>query len=84
MYYGIHLGKSSNCKKCIIYYYWFSNHGFRFQDYVCNGCYDLTILGVNISDIAITTIKNDCCSIHKIRQFAAINLLKTSVLENRG
>ena len=30
------------------------------------------------------TIKNDCCLIHKIRKFAAISLLKTSILENRG
>ena len=67
-----------------MYYYWFSNYGFRFQNYVCNGCHDLTMLGVNISDISIITIKNDCCLIHKVRQFAAINLLKTSVLENRG
>ena len=56
MYYGIHLGKSSNCKKCIIYYYWFSNHGFRFQDCVCNGCHDLIMLGVNISYIAIKNV----------------------------
>ena len=84
MYYGIHLGKSNNCKKCVMYYYWFSNYGFWFQNYVCNGCHDLTMLGVNISDISIITIKNDCCLIHKVRQFAAINLLKTSVLENRG
>ena len=31
--------------------------GFNFQDYVCNGCHDLTMLSVNISDIAIITAK---------------------------
>ena len=35
----------------------FFNHGFRYQDYVCNGSYDLTMLSVNINDIAITTVK---------------------------
>ena len=34
------------------------NHGFNFQDSVCNGCHDLTILNVNISDIAIITVKS--------------------------
>ena len=34
------------------------NHGVKFQDSVCNGCHDLTMLSVNISDIAIITAKN--------------------------
>ena len=34
----------------------FFNLGFKFQDYVCNGCHDLTMLSVNTSDIAIITI----------------------------
>ena len=34
------------------------NHGFNFQDYGCYGYHDLTILSVNISDIAIITVKN--------------------------
>ena len=64
------------------------NHGFKFQDYVCNGCHDLTwlMLSVNIIDIAIITVKNvDYCSIiHIINKSKAINLLKNSVPENRG
>ena len=31
---------------------------FKFQGYLCNGCHDLTMLSVNMSDIAIITIKN--------------------------
>ena len=38
--------------------YWFFNHGFKFHDSVGKGCHDLTILSVNISDIAIISIKN--------------------------
>ena len=30
----------------------FFNHGFKFQDSVCNGCY-LTMLCLNLRDIAI-------------------------------
>ena len=69
-----------------ICHYWFFNHGFRFQDSVCNGCHDLTMSSVNISDIAIITVKNVDyrCIIHNISKSEAINLLKNSVLEDRG
>ena len=52
------LAKSNNSKECMICHYFFSNHGFKFQDSVCNGCHDLTMLRLNISDIAIITVKN--------------------------
>ena len=42
--------------------------------------------GVNMSDIAIVTIKNVDyrCIIHNISKSEAINLLENSVLENGG
>ena len=55
---GIDLAKYNRSKECMICRYWFFNHGFEFQDYVCNGCHDLTMFIVNISDIAIITLKN--------------------------
>ena len=72
----------------MICHYWLFNHGFKFQDSVCNGCHDLTMLSVNINDVAILllllTVKNVDyrCIIHNISKFEAINLLKNSVLEN--
>ena len=70
----------------MICHYLFFNHGFKFQDYVCNGCHDLTIVSVNIGDIVIITVKNVDyrCIIHKIRKSKAINLLKNYVFEDRG
>ena len=70
----------------MICYYWFFNHGFEFQDYVCNGCHDLTMLCFNISNITIITAKNVDyrCIIDNISKSEAINLLKNSVLEDRG
>ena len=43
-------------------------------------------LSVSISDIAIITVKvvDYRCIIHNISKSEAINLLKNSVLENRG
>ena len=83
---GIDLTKSYNSKACMICHYWFLNHGFNFQNYVCNGCHDLTTLSVKISDIAIITVKNVDyrCIIYNITKSEAINLLKNSVLEDRG
>ena len=36
--------KSNRNKECMIYHYWFFNHGFKFQDSECNGYHDLKIL----------------------------------------
>ena len=82
---GIDVAKS-NSKECMIYLYWFFNHGFKFQDCVCNGCHDLTMLFLDLSDIAIITVKNVdyCYIIHDISKSDAIHLLETSVLDARG
>ena len=55
---GIDSTKSNRSKECMICHYWFLNHGFKFQDSVCNGYHDLTMLNVNISDIVIITVEN--------------------------
>ena len=55
---GIDLAKSNNRKECMICHYWFFNDGPKFQCSVWNICYDLTLLSVNISDIATITVKN--------------------------
>ena len=62
------------------------NHGFKFQDSVYNCCHDLMILYLNISDIAIITVKNIDyhCIIHDINKSEAINFLENSVLEEPG
>ena len=64
LYYGridiserINLTKSSSNIECMICHYCFFNHGFKFQDSICNGCHGLIILSVNINDIAIITVK---------------------------
>ena len=82
---GVDPTKSIRSKECMICYYWFFNHGFKFQDSICNECHDLTILSLNIRDIAIITVKNVDyhCIIYKITKSEAINLLETSGLEDR-
>ena len=67
----------------MISHYWIFNHGFKFQAFVCNGCHDLCL---NISNAAITTVKNVDyrCIIHTISKPKPINLLENSVLEDCG
>ena len=81
---GIDPTKNNKNRDCIICHYFFFNHGFKFQDYACNGCHNLTMLSVNISDIAIIAVKNVDyhCIIYNISKSEVINLLKNSVLEN--
>ena len=82
---GIDFTKSNRSKEFMSQYCFF-NHGFKFEDSVCNVCHDLTILSVNISDIVIITVKDVDyrCIIHNIIKSEAINLLTNSMLENRG
>ena len=83
---GIDVAKSNNRKEYMVCHYWVFNHGFNFQDSVCNGCHDLTMLCLNIGDIVMITVKDVDyrCIIHDISKSEANNLLKNSVLENRG
>ena len=78
---GIHPTKSNRNKEYMICYYWFFNHGFKFQDSACNACHDLTILSVNIRNNTIITVKNVDyrCIIHSISKSEAI-----FVLNDRG
>ena len=71
----IDLAKSNRSKGYMICHYWFFNHGFKFQNSVCNGCHDLTMLRLNISDTTIITVKivDYHCIIHNITTSGAIN-----------
>ena len=78
------LAKINNSKEFTICHYFFFNRGFEFQDSVSNGCHNLTMLSVNISDIAIITIKNVDyhCIIQKVSKSEATNSLESSVLKD--
>ena len=55
---GIAVNKTSESKECDICYYWhFLNKDFMFQPNVCNRCYDLLIMSMNLNDFVILNIK---------------------------
>ena len=33
-------GNTNDSEECMICRYWYFNHGFKYQDSVCNGCHD--------------------------------------------
>ena len=56
---GIDVNKISVSKECDIYHYWYLlNKGFNFQPNVCNRCHNLLMMFMNLSDIAILSIKS--------------------------
>ena len=55
---GIDVNKISASKECDICHYWyFLNYSFKFQPNVCNRYHELLIMSMNLSDIAILSIK---------------------------
>ena len=55
---GIDVAESNNGKECIVRYNWFFNNSFKFQKSVSHRCLDLTMMCVNLNDIAITTFQS--------------------------
>ena len=82
---GIDVTKRNDMKECIFCHSWLFNHGCKFRNFVCNGSHDLTTLCLNISNIAIITVKgvDYCCKIHDISKSEAIHLLGNSVLDGQ-
>ena len=45
--------KTSQSKECYICHYWhFLDKDFKFQPNVCNGCHDLLMMSMSLSNIA--------------------------------
>ena len=83
---GIDSTKGSSSKECMICHYWFFLHGFNFQESTCNGCHDMTMLSINLSNIVIITVKNVDyrCIIHNISKYKTIKILESAALEDRA
>ena len=55
---GIDVNKTSESKDRDICHYWhFLNKGLKFQPNVCNRCYELLIMSMNLSNVANLNIK---------------------------
>ena len=76
---GIDINRTSRSKECDICHYWyFLDKRFKLQPDVCNGCRDVLMMSMNLSNIAILNIKGAdyCCIISGISKSEAINLME--------
>ena len=84
---GIDVNKTSELNECDICYYWyFLDKDFKFQPNVCNGCHDLLMMSMNLSDISILNIKSAdyCCIISRISKSEVINLMRNTDLTEKS
>ena len=69
---GTDPAKSNDSNESMVCHYWLFNNGFGFQDYVCNCCHDLTILCLNVSHMAIITVKIVVLFMTRVRSRTAL------------
>ena len=72
---GIDVNKTSELKECNICHYCYSlSKVFKFEANARNGCHDLLIMSINLSNIAILNIKGTDyrCIISRINNSEAI------------
>ena len=56
---GIDLNKTGVSKDCMIFHYWyFKDSGYEYEQYVCNGCHDLSMIVFDIDNFMILNIKS--------------------------
>ena len=65
---GIGVNKTCESRKCDICHYWYClDKGFKFQPNICNGCQDVLMMSMNLSNIAILNIHGaNCCFIIRV------------------
>ena len=79
---GIDVNKTSASKECELCHYWFFKViGFKFEEYVCNGCHDLLTKAYSLKNIAILSAKGTTfrCILWSISKNEALKKLNNSV-----
>ena len=69
---GIDINKTSSSKKCDICHYWYIlDKTFKFQLHASNRCYNVLMMSMNLSNIAIPNI-------HSVDYLCIMELAKVS------
>ena len=82
----IDVNKTSLSKECDIWYYWyFKDVGFKYENYLCNGCHDLMQKAMSFNNIAIVYVKGSAYRIHfwYMSKDDAINIMNGSNLVDK-
>ena len=62
---GIDANKINASKECdICHYSYFKDIGFKYEPYLCNGCYGLMQKAISFNDVAIVYVKGSAYRIH--------------------
>ena len=83
---GIDINKSNESNQCMLCHYWyFKDIGYEYEQHVCNGCHDLSMMVYDLDDFMILNIKGVYyrCFVFNMSKNDSIKLLKTSALDNR-
>ena len=83
---GTDVNKTSASKECDIFHYWyFKDIGFKYEQYLCNGCQDSTQKAISFNDVAIIYVKGSAYRIHIwcMSKGDAISIMSNSNLINK-
>ena len=83
---GINVNKTSLSKECDIWYYWyFKDVGFKYENYLCNGCHDLMQKPISFNNVAIVYVKGSAYRINfwYMSKDDAINIMNNSNLVDK-
>ena len=84
---GIDVNKTSASKECELCHHWFfKDVGFKFEEYVCNGCHDLLTMAYSLKNIAILSANGTTfrCLLMGISKNTGLRRLNDSVTYDRG
>ena len=70
----------------LCYYWYFKDIDYEYEQYVCNGCHDLSMMVYDLDDFMILNIKgvDYRCFVFNMSKNDAIKLLNNSALDNKG
>ena len=83
---GIDINKTSVSKECDICHFWyFKDTSFKYEQYLCNGCYDLMQKAMNFNDVTIVYVKGSAYRFHfwYMSKDDAINIMNNSNLVDK-
>ena len=85
---GIDVNKTNLLKECdICHYLYFTDIGFKYEPYLCNGCHGLMQKAMSFNNIAIAYVKGNAYRINfrYMSKDDAINIMNGStLLDKRG
>ena len=70
----------------ICHYWYFLDIGYKYEQYVCNGCHNLPLMVYDLEDFMILNIKgvDHRCFVSNMSKNDAIKLLNNSCLDNEA